>query len=142
MRGSSDLETGHRSDWGQKAYQNMGLWGDDLSGYLGYEAGSQFSSSQAELFDAPAIVYLTMHRNSPFFSIFDMGAFSQSLMLAAKERGVDSMEAYEFVKFPDAIRKLMGSRMTRRSSWASGSAMRTIARSTASGAAGSLWRTC
>ena len=108
MRGSSDLETGHRSDWGQKAYQNMGLWGDDLSGYLGYEAGSQFSSSQAELFDAPAIVYLTMHRNSPFFSIFDMGAFSQSLMLAAKERGVDSMEAYEFVKFPDAIRKLMG----------------------------------
>lgn len=108
MRGNSDLETGHRTEWGPKAYGNMEHWGNDLSGYLGYDSGSQFPMSQAELFDAPAIVYLTMYKDSPLFSIFDMGAFSQSLMLSAKEHGVDSMEAYEIVKYPAAIRKFMG----------------------------------
>lgn len=99
-------ETCHRSGSGQKACQKLWLWGDACRGAV--RAGIRFSPGRAGLSDAPAIVYLTMHRNSPLFSIFDMGAFSQSLMLAAKERGVDSMEAYEFVKFPDAIRKLMG----------------------------------
>jgi len=85
MRGSSDLETGHRSDWGQKAYQNMGLWGDDLSGYLGYEAGSQFSSSQAELFDAPAIVYLSVSSIFLVQSLFlcDASFLTYSLLLAS-----------------------------------------------------------
>lgn len=107
LRGNSDLETGHRSEWGHKANGNMNHWSNDLSAYLGYEAGDQFPMSQAHLFDAPAIVYLTMHKNSPLFSIYDMGAFSQSLMLAAKEEGVDSMEAYELVKYPEDIRRLM-----------------------------------
>jgi nitroreductase len=108
LRGKSDLETGHRSEWGSKANGNMRHWSNDLSSYLGYESGDQFPMSQAHLFDAPALVYLTMHKNSPLFSIFDMGAFSQSLMLAAKEEGVDSMEAYELVKYPEDIRRFMG----------------------------------
>lgn len=106
LRGRSDIETGHRTDWGRKAYNNMGHWSDDMQGYLGMSV-REFPMSQAELFDAPAIAYLTMHQDSPEWSIYDMGAFGQSLMLAAKERGVDSMAAYEIVKYPEAIRKFL-----------------------------------
>lgn len=106
MHGRSDIETGHRTDWGRKAYNNMGHWSDDLQGYLGSSV-REFPMSQAELFDAPAIAYLTMHRDSPEWSIYDMGAFGQSLMLAAKERGVDTMAAYELVKYPEAIRTFL-----------------------------------
>ena len=106
LRGRSDIETGHRTDWGRKAYNNMGHWSDDLQGYLGMSV-REFPMSQAELFDAPAIAYLTMHQDSPEWSIYDMGAFGQSLMLAAKERGVDSMAAYEIVKYPEAILKFL-----------------------------------
>ncbi len=91
LRGRSDIETGHRTDWGRKAYNNMGHWSDDLQGYLGMSVRE----------------FLTMHQDSPEWSIYDMGAFGQSLMLAAKERGVDSMAAYEIVKYPEAIRKLL-----------------------------------
>lgn len=107
LRGRSDLETGHRSDWGDKAYANMGHWSEDLSGFLGFEAGQEFPMSQVQLFDAPALAYITMHRDSPEWSIYDMGAFGQSLMLAAKEQGVDSMPAYELVKYPLEVREVL-----------------------------------
>lgn len=108
LRGQSDLETGHRSDWGMMAYGNMSDWSSDLQNYLGYENGIQFSESQARLFDAPAIIYLTMHKGSPLWSIYDMGAFGQSLMLSARDHGVDTMAAYEIVKYPRAIRQAVG----------------------------------
>ena len=107
-RGRADMETGHRTDWGMNAAVNMQNWSNDLQRYLGYSDVAQFSMAQAELFDAPALVYITMHKNSPLWSIYDMGAFGQSLMLSAKEHGVDSMPAYEVVKFPQEARKALG----------------------------------
>lgn len=35
---------------------------------------------------------------------YDLGAFGQSLMLAAKDKGLDSIPAYEFVRYPQEIR--------------------------------------
>ena len=107
LQGKSDLETGHRSDWGTMAYRNMRAWSGDLQSHLGHEDGIQFSESQARLFDAPALVYLTMHKGSPLWSIYDMGAFGQTLMLSAKDHGVDSMPAYEIVKYPQEIRRAL-----------------------------------
>lgn len=107
LQGRSDLETGHRSDWGVMASGNMREWSGGLRSHLGYENGVQFSESQARLFDAPALVYLTMHKGSPLWSIYDMGAFGQSLMLSAKDHGVDSMPAYEIVKYPQEIRRAL-----------------------------------
>ena len=39
------------------------------------------------------------------YSIYDLGGFGMSLMLAAKDHGVDSIVAYELIKYPDIIRK-------------------------------------
>nr|MCZ0977744.1 hypothetical protein [Lentilactobacillus sp. SPB1-3] len=37
-----------------------------------------------------------------------MGAFSETLMLAATGRGVQSLASYELVKYPDVIRDELG----------------------------------
>ena len=101
-----DLDGGY-AEWGRKANGNMGHWGGSLQSFLGRDI-RQFPMSQVELFKAPAIAYLTMHKNSPLWTVYDMGAFGQSLMLAAKGRGVDSIAASEYVKYPEYIRKIMG----------------------------------
>ncbi len=56
------------------------------------------------LFGAPAIVYLCMDRTLTPWSIFDMGLLAQSIMLAARDQGVDSAPAAVLVAFPDILR--------------------------------------
>lgn len=103
-----EMATEHRESWGAKAQGNMGNWWQDLQHTLTPNHAHEFGESQAELFNAPAVVYLTAHRDSPLWALYDMGAFGQSLMLAAFERGVDSMPAYETVKYPQYVREIMG----------------------------------
>mgnify|MGYP002325667487 CR=1 FL=1 len=39
--------------------------------------------------------------------VYDLGAFGQTLMLAASNQGLATMTAYEFVKYPDVLRANM-----------------------------------
>jgi len=50
------------------------------------------------------VVYLCMDRTLSSWSIFDIGMFAQSLMLAATEFGVGSIPAINLVAFPDLLR--------------------------------------
>jgi len=56
-------------------------------------------------FYAPVVAYVCMDRTLTPWSIFDLGIFSQSLMLAARHFGVDSAPAITLVAHPDLIRK-------------------------------------
>jgi nitroreductase len=58
-------------------------------------------------FDAPAVAFLCMDRTLSSWSAFDMGAYAQSLMLAAREFGVDSVPAVMLVSYPDLIRETL-----------------------------------
>jgi nitroreductase len=64
----------------------------------------QHSIHNFEFFKAPAVIYLCMDKTLGFWSIFDLGLFSQSLMLAAKAKGVDTAPAIMLVSYPDLIR--------------------------------------
>ena len=57
------------------------------------------------LFNSPGIVYLTLSKGHMKYSIYDLGGFGMSLILAAKDHGVDPIVAYELIKYPDIIRK-------------------------------------
>ena len=83
LKGHSDLAAGHREDWGERACANMARLGSEVMGFLG-DDGNQIADCQRDLFDAPAIVYLTMHKGTPDFGKLDMGGFAQSLMLSAE----------------------------------------------------------
>jgi len=59
------------------------------------------------LFNAPTVVYITIPKQRTLYNLFDSGAIEMSIMAAAKEKGVDSVPAYEAIKYPDILRKHM-----------------------------------
>jgi nitroreductase len=60
------------------------------------------------LFRAPVIVILCMDKVLPLWSAFDMGLLAQTIMLAARAEGVDSIIAQSFVAYPDILRQELG----------------------------------
>lgn len=108
VKGNSDLAVIHRADWGQTMAENSRVWNAEISDYLGEAGLAAFSDLQMHLFNAPAVIYLTVERKVSPWMIYDMGAFSQSILLAAANEQVDTIPAYETAKYPDAIRKIVG----------------------------------
>lgn len=108
VRGASDFENMHRDDWGAQPQRNMTDWSQDLFyGYLGGDMEA-FANANTRLFNASAIAYLTLERPYPEWSVLDLGAFEQTLALAAASEGLDTMIAYELVKYPQVVREEMG----------------------------------
>ena len=58
-------------------------------------------------FGAPIVIYLCMDKALGQWSMFDMGAISQSIMLAAAEKGLGTTPAVLLVGYPDLIREEM-----------------------------------
>ena len=58
-----------------------------------------------KLFGAPVVVYLCMDRGLTPWSMFDLGALSQSIMLSAQEQGLCSAVAITLAAHPDIIRR-------------------------------------
>lgn len=73
---------------------------DDCKDKFGFLEASSWN------FYAPAIVYITMPKNSTMFSAYDIGAFGYGITLAAHERGISCIPAYEFVRYPQEIRSI------------------------------------
>lgn len=95
-----------RSYWNAFPLDNMAQWGSELGQFLGSDI-QDMDRAQIELFHAPVLVYLTAKKEVSPWMVYDMGAFSQTLMLAAKDQGIDSISAYEIARFPEDIRKVM-----------------------------------
>ena len=57
------------------------------------------------LFGAPVVVYLCMDRCLTPWSMFDLGAISQSIMLSAEEQGIGSAVAVTLAAHPDIIHR-------------------------------------
>ena len=72
------------------------------------EAAKQFGELNANFFHAPAVIYLCMDKSLGPWSIFDLGAVSQSIMLAAEERGLGTIAAINLVRHPDVLRRELG----------------------------------
>lgn len=102
-----DLPTLHRQDWGARALENLNITLKDLQDFLGGDL-SEFLLTQKTLFNAPAIIYLTVPKGSSQWALIDLGAFEHMIMLSACNRGIDSVPAYEIVKFPEEVREIVG----------------------------------
>ena len=63
------------------------------------------SEMNYHFFHAPVVAYICMDKTLTPWSVFDLGLFSQSLMLAARHYGLDSAPAVTLVAHPDLIRK-------------------------------------
>ena len=63
------------------------------------------SEMNYHFFHASVVAYICMDRTLTPWSIFDLGLFSQSLMLAARHFGLDSAPAVTLAAHPDLIRR-------------------------------------
>lgn len=104
IKGHPDLPLTHRTDWSATAQANMANFATERDA-MGI--GETFVNSETEVFKAPTLVFLTIAKPSNPWSLYDLGLFSQSLMLASKNLGIDSIPAYNIVRYPDVLREIM-----------------------------------
>ncbi|NLR09373.1 MULTISPECIES: nitroreductase [Lactobacillaceae] len=106
VAGNTDMAVAHRSEWAPASRQNIATFNDELNRHLmAQDAQATYGQSQDQLFNAAALVYLVLREPVNDWAIFDLGAFSQTLMLSATNHGVDSIPAYELIRYPDELRK-------------------------------------
>ncbi|CAM3243019.1 nitroreductase [Lactiplantibacillus plajomi] len=105
VRGHSELVPTHRNEWSGQPRANMAAFGEDWHQFA--DDPVNMLDAQGVLFHAPALLYLTVAKSSSTWSYYDLGGFGQLLMLAATNRGIDSMPAYEIVKYPDIVRNVL-----------------------------------
>ena len=105
--GASELPVRSRSEWGTGPQHNMAALMQDIQSYMGDDL-PDFALAQRRLFNAAALVYLTIPNQIIPWSLYDLGAFSQSLLFSAANKGIGSIPAYEIVKYPQVVRPIMG----------------------------------
>ncbi|WP_099974000.1 nitroreductase [Lactobacillus terrae] len=104
VRSNPEMPIMHYNQWAKDSVHNIDQWNSDINNFLGDES-DEVGDVQFKLFNAANIVYLTVPKNSSSWSIYDLGAFGQTLMLSATNKGIDSIPAYALVKYPDIVRK-------------------------------------
>jgi len=71
------------------------------------EAANQFGALNQTMFHAPAVIYICMDKVLSEWSLYDIGAYSQSVMLAAMEKGLATIPAITLMHYPDVLRREM-----------------------------------
>ena len=105
IKGYADLQPVHRTEFSERSQKNMEEEFKLIKEKTNDPEMTSFWRKNIECFNAPAVVYLSLHKGHSKWSCYDLGGFGMALMLAAKDLGVDSVVAYELVKYPDVLRK-------------------------------------
>ena len=107
IKGNSDIEAGHRTDFSERCQKCMNEIMKQFTDVLNDPNAKALWDANVILFNAPSIVYITIPKKRTLYNIFDSGAIEMTVMAAAKEQGIDSVPAYEAIKYPDILRKHM-----------------------------------
>ena len=107
VKGTPDMPTGHRTNFSPRSQKSMEDFMGAVAAYSGDPEIAHFLKMNETLFNAPALVYLTLGKDHTGWPVYDLGGFGLALMLGAKDHGVDSIPAYEIVKFPAELRPLL-----------------------------------
>lgn len=105
INGYSDVPPVHRIEFSERAQKSMNNTLSNLGTFVNDPTLKNFVEYQHILFNAPAVVYLTLNKGHSKWSIYDLGALGMSIMLSATDREVDSIVAYELIKYPDVLRQ-------------------------------------
>lgn len=107
--GHPDLAVMSREKWAAIPQANMKQWRHEIVHHFTNfdEAHEQMTTASDTLYNSPVILYVTLPQASPDWSIFDAGAFAQTLMLAATDRGLGSIPTYNSVRFPEILHRIL-----------------------------------
>ena len=98
-----DIPIAHRNEFSEISQKNMG---DLIKSFKDF-SNDDIMKYNYIIFNAPTVVYFTLNKGYSKWSAYDLGAISMALMLAAKDRGVDSIPATSVVVFPDVLRNIL-----------------------------------
>lgn len=59
------------------------------------------------LYNVPNLLIMTLPKEYSAWSLYDLGAFGQNLVTAATDRGLATMTAYQFIKYPQILRRVL-----------------------------------
>jgi nitroreductase len=91
-----------RRECGWGLYNTLGI------GRGEHEKSKAYRASNYVFFGAPAGLVLTIDRTLELGSWFDYGLFAQSLMLAARARGLHTCAEASIASYPDIVRRELG----------------------------------
>ena len=97
-------ETPMPAAWPQASKDRRRLLDEGLKRVCG-EAAKQFGALNQSMFNAPAVAFVCMDKSLSEWSLYDIGAYAQSLMLAALEQGLGAIPAITLVLYPDVLRR-------------------------------------
>jgi nitroreductase len=113
-------EPGHKRDYNyytdpmeepylaRKRQCGWGLYGTLGIGRGDHEKSKAYRASNYVFFGAPAGLVLTIDRTLQVGSWFDYGMFAQTLMLAARARGLHTCAEASIASYPDIVRRELG----------------------------------
>ena len=107
IKGYADMNPGHRTNYSKQSQKNMEDQNKAFAEFTEDPKFEKFMESVRNLYYSPMVVYFTLNKGYIPYSVYDVGAFGMSLMLAAKDYGVDSLIAYSLVTYPDVLRKYL-----------------------------------
>jgi len=100
-------------DWPPALKERYEKLRNDRSDFLGLNRDNEKDMRELMVrnfcfFDAPTVIFLCMDRTLTPWSLFDLGALSQSIMLIACENGLGTAVAVQLASYPDLVRKELG----------------------------------
>jgi nitroreductase len=97
-------ETPRPVQWSEAAQKRIQQLRPDMEKNCG-SAVEQFAELNQTMFNAPVVVYVCMDKILSEWSLYDIGAYSQTFMLAAFEQGLSSIPAITLTLYPDIVRR-------------------------------------
>jgi len=91
-----------RHDCGERMYTALGIEREDKAGRI------KQVMKNYQFFGAPVGIILTMEESMDLGQAVDVGIFAQSLMLLAKERGLDTCPQASWAQWPKRVRAALG----------------------------------
>lgn len=101
---AGDMPPTSRHLWPTNAQNNMAHWMDGVRRDLGDNWNDYIFDAENVLYNSQAVVFLTLPKGYVSWSVYDLGAYAEALLTAATDRGIDSLVAYQFIKYPEVVR--------------------------------------
>lgn len=95
-------------EWEEPSQSNMKSWFGDVKEAMGDEGSQKLGEAGDQLYNAQAVVYLTLPKDYSDWTLIDLGLFAETLMLSATDAGLGSIPAYQYVQYPDKLQENLG----------------------------------
>lgn len=105
--GNPDVAVKPRAEWAEQARSNMKEWNDNLPKVLGKNWSGIMGEHSDVLYHVPNLLIMTLPKGYSEWSLYDLGAFGQNFITAATDRGLSTMTAYQFIKYPQILRNIL-----------------------------------